>query len=91
MALRFCRPDGSRIYPVGTDKMPAGVQATTTGWQITAAEKERTGIQEFSITGAANPRQFAFKLIDTQTSLRYRITAASSSSLRSATTPAAWR
>jgi hypothetical protein len=69
VALRLYGPDGSRVYPVGTDKMPVGLEPTSTGWQITAAEKERTGIQEFTITGTSNPMQFAFKLLDTQTNL----------------------
>jgi len=47
VALRLFKPDDLRIYPVDTDKMPVAFEATTSGWQITAAEKTRTGIQTF--------------------------------------------
>ena len=69
VALRLFKPDGSGIYPVGTDKMPAAVQATADGWAITAAEKTRTGIENFTIMKTADPRQFGYKLVDTKTGL----------------------
>lgn len=57
------------IYPVGDDRMPVAFEATTSGWQTTAAEKTRTGIQSFTITRTSDPRTFGYELVDTKTSL----------------------
>jgi hypothetical protein len=69
VALRLFKPDGSRIYPVGTDKMAVGFVPITGGWSISIAEKTRTGIQEFQILQTGDPSLFVFKLVDTRTSL----------------------
>lgn len=69
VALRLFKPDGSRIYPVGTDKMPVAMVPITGGWSISAAEKTRTGIQDFQILQTGDPAFFVFKLVDTRTSL----------------------
>jgi len=67
--LRLFKPDGSRNYPVGTDKMPVAMVPITGGWSISAAEKTRTGIQDFQILQTGDPSFFVFKLVDTRTSL----------------------
>ena len=69
VALRLFKPDGSRIYPVGTDKMPVAMVPITGGWSISAAEKTRTGIQDFQVLQTGDPSFFVFKLVDTRTSL----------------------
>jgi sugar lactone lactonase YvrE len=69
VALRLFFPKGSRIYPVGTDKMPVGLVPITGGWSISDAEKTRTGIQDFQILQTGDPSFFVFKLVDTRTSL----------------------
>ena len=69
MTLRLFKPDGSRIYPVGTDKMPVGFVPITGGWNISDVEKTRTGIQDFQILQTGNPSFFVFELADTRTSL----------------------
>ena len=68
--LRLFKPDGTRVYPVGIDTMPIAFEASSTGWTITPAEKNRTGIQAFTITGTADPMQFGFKLVDTRSGLQ---------------------
>jgi hypothetical protein len=70
VALRLFKPDGSRVYPVGTDKMPVGFVPITGGWTISAAEKTRTGIEDFQILQPATLRSLSLiKLVDTRTSL----------------------
>lgn len=68
--LRLFKPDGTRVYPVGIDTMPITFAPAANGWEITAGEKNRTGIQAFTITGTADPRQFGFKLVDTRSGLQ---------------------
>jgi hypothetical protein len=70
VALRLFNPaDGTRIYPVGTDKMPIAMVPITGGWKISDAEKTRTGIQDFQILQTGDPSYFVFKLVDTRCSI----------------------
>jgi hypothetical protein len=70
VALRLHFPAGNRIYPVdGTDTMPVAFEPMSGGWRITAAGKQRTGIQDFEIFMTGDPSVFVFKLVDTKTGL----------------------
>lgn len=68
VSLRLSTPGGQFYPPVGGNLMPInGFDVTPTGWAISAAERQRTGLQSFVIDRTATG--YTFSLVDTRVAL----------------------